>query len=73
MAYAQNRKAIEAQTRKTVEEAIKSLNTWEVDYHPEDISMLCDMPLDVVMPLIQKAGWCEMGHQYSVLGFYEMA
>ena len=61
------------QVTNAVKAAIDNLNNFDGDYCPGDISNLTGLPLNVVLPLIKKAGWCEKGHQYSSFGFYEMA
>jgi len=62
--------------RQQVLQAIKvtltSLNDGDVDYSPATVADLVGLPVVEVAGLIVKAGWCQMGHEHSVLGFYEL-
>ena len=61
------------QATNAVEAALASLNDGDHDYSPATVADLAGLPMAEVEGLIVKAGWCEMGHEHSVLGFYEMA
>jgi len=58
---------------RAVEAALASLNEGFWDYGPVKVAEITGLPIDEVTSLIVKAGWRQMGHQYSKLGFYEMA
>jgi len=61
------------QATQAVEAALASLNDSDRDYSPATVANLVGLPVAEVEGLIVKAGWCQMGHEHSVLGFYEMA
>jgi hypothetical protein len=55
-----------------IRDALMALNLQDADYGPAQISVQADLPIHVVMANIRRAGWTEMGHQFSVMGFYEI-
>ena len=61
-----------SQSIRAVEAALASLNDGDRDYSPATVADLVGLPPAEVAGLIVKAGWCQMGNQHSVLGFYEM-
>jgi len=60
------------QATNAVKATLASLNDTERDYSPATVAELVGLPVAEVEGLIVKAGWCEMGHEHSALGFYEM-
>ena len=56
-----------------VRAALESLNEGDRDYSPATVAGLVGLPVGEVSSMIVKAGWCEMGHEHGLMGFYEMA
>ena len=61
------------QATNAVKAALASLNGGDHDYSPATVADLAGLPVAEVTNLIRKVGWVDMGHEHSVLGFYEMA